>query len=70
MPEEEEDEAEEEEPPVILVDELKPIPLNCSEIKCIFLMYYFFVIILQLFIDKLYRYKYLIARFSIFVHWI
>ena len=41
MPDEEEDEADEEEPPVILVDELKPIPLNCSNIK----MYYFFVII-------------------------
>ena len=33
MPEEEEDEADEEEPPVILVDELKPIPLNCSNIE-------------------------------------
>ena len=41
MPEEEEDEADEEEPPVILVDELKPSPLNCSNIK----MYYCFVII-------------------------
>ena len=41
MPEEEEDEADEEEPPVILVDELKPIPLNCSNIK----MYHCLVII-------------------------
>ena len=43
MPEEEEDEADEEEPPVILVDELKPIPLNCSNIK----MYYSIVLLFR-----------------------
>ena len=38
MPDEEEDEADDEEPPVILVDELKPIPLNCSNIIFISLL--------------------------------
>ena len=33
MPEEDDDDADEEEPPAILVDELKPIPLNCPNIE-------------------------------------
>ena len=44
MPEEDEDDADEEEPPAMLVDELKPIPLNCSNIE----MYYSSVIIISL----------------------
>ena len=44
MPEEDEDDADEEEPPAMLVDELKPIPLNCSNIE----MYYSNVIIISL----------------------
>ena len=51
MPEEEEDEADEEEPPVILVDELKPIPVNCSNIK----MYYSNVLFLCYYIKIVYR---------------
>ena len=51
MPEEEEDEADEEEPPVILVDELKPIPLNCSNIK----MHYLNVLFLCYYIKIVYR---------------
>ena len=39
MPEEDEDDADEEEPPAILVDELKPIPLNCLNIECSIPMY-------------------------------
>ena len=68
MPEEDEDDADEEEPPAMLVDELKPIPLNCSNIE----MYYSNVIIISLLCFKSFinQYKYLIARFSIFVHWI
>ena len=44
MPEEDDDDADEEEPPVILVDELKPIPLNCPNIeKCMILMHLLFL---------------------------
>ena len=54
----------------MLVDELKPIPLNCSNMEICYFIALIISLLLKSFKDQLYRYEYLIAMISIFVHWI